>query len=177
MAKELDRPRTLEEASKHFKAVLTPLIPKIVAVAKKETPDWYAKWLKATPVLGYLFAGFDTDGKSLILIGEVRIDSAGRPLPIKDSTWRGESGPADIVSFGNNEQILNYTDRHPGWRIAAASDPVAFIEKMVRIEIQASQREGRLDVGDPISIVSLTKNDGHFKTERSGNCQSREVIQ
>jgi len=172
--KELDRPRTLKEASEHFKNVLSPLIPKIAAVAKKETPDWYAKWLKGMPMLAYLFAGFDTNGKSLIVNSVVRIDSEGRALPIEESTRRGEFGPPEALSFGNNERIVNFMDRHPGWPIAASSDPVEFAERMIRIEIQASEIEGRRDVGEPISIVRL-KDKAAYNVERMGNCRSQQV--
>lgn len=172
--KELDHSRTLEEVSEHLKAVLTPLLPKIAVVAQKETPDWYAKWLKGSPMLFYLFAGFGANGETLIVTGDARIDAKGRALPIEESVRRGMSGPPAILSVGRNEQILNYLDRHPGWQIAAASDPTDFTERMIRLEILASEREGRRDVGEPISIVRLTSK-APYGVERMGNCQSKEV--
>ena len=169
--KELQRAGTPKEASERFKTVIVPLVPKIVAAAKKETSQWYAKWLKGTPMLAYLFAGFDANGASMIVNGMVRIDVEGRALPIEETVRRGESGPPSALSFGNNEQIVNYLERHPGWVIAAASDPIEFAERMIRIEIQASENDGRRDVGEPIATVSLT-NGNVFKVERTGNCRA-----
>ena len=84
----------------------------------------------------------------------------------------GRRGPPHILSFGSNEKILDHLTRHSGWVIAAASDPIDFVEKMIRLEILVSERSGRRDVGEPISIVSLKDKQTHFTSERMGACQS-----
>jgi hypothetical protein len=172
--KELHRAGTPEEVSERFKTVIAPLVPKIVATAKKETPQWYAKWLKGDPLIAYLFAGFDRNGKSLIVTGEAKIDVKGRALPVRVTTGRGESGVTAALSFGQNEQIMDFMKRNPMWPDSAALRPSEFAESMIRIEIQASEKEGRRDVGEPISIVRLT-DKSHYSVERIGNCRSRQV--
>ena len=53
------------------------------------------------------------------------------------------------------------------WGDSAAKHPSQFAEKMVRIEIEASENAGRRDVGEPITIVRLTVETG-FILESSG---------
>ena len=172
---ELDRRKTLKESSEHFKTILTPFLPSIAAAQKRTRPDLYAKALKGTPLISYIFAGFDVDGKTLIVNGQASIDANGKALPIDETSRHGTPGPPDLLSFGSNEQINDYLSRHPGWVIATVSDPSDFAEKMIRLEILASERSGRRDVGEPISMVSLSDKQTHFTAVRMGTCQSRQV--
>ena len=168
--KELHRAGTPKEASERFKTVIAPIVPKLVAASKNETPQRYAEWLKGSPMLGYLFAGFDRNGESVIVTGSAMINVNGRALPIRESSWRGESGATSVVSLGQNEYIFDFMNSSPMWADSAALHPSEFAERMVRIEIQASENAGRRDVGDPIATVRLTNEDG-FNLESRGACR------
>ena len=98
---ELNRRKTLKESSEHFQTVLTPLLPDIADAQKRTRPDLYAKALKGTPLVAYIFAGFDVDGKTLIVNGNASIDANGRILPIDETSRHGAPGPPHILSFGS----------------------------------------------------------------------------
>jgi hypothetical protein len=168
--KELSRPGSVEEVSARFRAVIEPLVPKLVAVSEKETPQEYAEWLKGRPVLGYLFAGFGTLGEPLVVSGQAMIDTEGRTLPIRESVKRGRSGRIETVLLGWNQHIAAFLKGDSMWGDSAAKHPSQFAEKMVRIEIEASENAGRRDVGEPITIVRLTVETG-FILESSGFCR------
>jgi hypothetical protein len=171
--KELHRAGTPKEVSERFKGIIDPLIPRLVAASKKETPQRYDEWLKGGPVLAYLFAGFDRKGESLIVTGEVKIDAEGHPQPIQESVWHGEAGKATAVLLGWHEHIADLMKRQPEWAASAAMHPSEFAERMVQVEIQASENTNRRDVGEPIAIVSLTDADG-FNLESRGTCQDQQ---
>jgi hypothetical protein len=166
---ELRHSGSPEVVFERFKTVIAPLMPKLVDVSKKETPLRYSEWLTGKPVLAYLFAGFDPKGKPLVVSGEVMIDSEGRTLPIRESVRRGESKIGAVV-LGWNQHIADFAKRNPMWTASAARDPSEFAERMVRIEIQASEDAGRHDVGEPISIVRMTYANG-FSVENIGICR------
>jgi hypothetical protein len=167
---ELHRAQMPKEVSERFNTVIAPLVPRLVAVSKKETPDQYAEWLKGRPVLGYLFAGFEGKGQPVVVSAEAMLDSEGRVLPIRESFRRGKSGIIGAVLLGWNQHIVDFMNRNPTRTASAATHPSEIAERMVRMEIQASKRDGRRDVGEPIAILKLTAAKG-FSVERKGACQ------
>lgn len=170
--RELYRRGFPQELSERFGKIVSGLAPKLIAVSKKETPGRYAEWLKRRPVLAYLFAGFDGNGESLVAHGQLMIDTEGRALPIQSSVRQGRSGSIDAVLLGRNEHIANFMKRNPSWRVSATTHPTELAERMVRIEIQASEDSGRRDVGEPIAVVRLLHATG-FRLESKGVCQEK----
>jgi hypothetical protein len=152
------------EMAERFKTVIGPLIPRLVAVSKEETPRTYAEWLKGSPVLAYLFAGFDGTGEPLVVSEQVMIDTEGRVLPIRESVRQGRMGTIGAVALGRNLQIADFINRNPTWTVSATMQPTDFAERMIRLEIRASEDAGRRDVGEPIAVVTLYANG--FTLER-----------
>jgi hypothetical protein len=167
---ELYRAQIPKEVSERFKSVIAPFIPKLVAVSKKETPQPYAEWLKGRPVLAYLFAGFEGKGRPVVVSAQAMLDTEGRALPIRESFRRGKSGKIGAVLLGSNQHIADFVKRNPTLTASAATHPSEIAERMVRMEIQASENSGRGDVGEPIAIVRLTAANG-LSVERKGACQ------
>jgi hypothetical protein len=167
--KELRRHGSIEEVSERFRTVVEPIIPELVTAAAKQKSDRYAEWLKGLPVLEYLFVGFDAEGKPLGIKGDAMIDTEGRTLPVIESGKQlGESEPIGVIALGLNEHIDSFLKRDPMWRASAARDPSGFAERMVRIEIEASEKAGRGDASEPITVVRLTANG--VSRERRGVC-------
>ena len=171
--KELRLKGTPNAHSNRFKSTIDPLMRKIVDVARKETPGRFAEWQKGDPVLSYIFVGFDENGVSLAVSGEAKIDGKGYSVPIQESQWHGERGKVAAVYLGQNERIVDFVNRNPKWSNTAVNHPSEFAESMVRIEIQESQNNGRWDVGEPITIISLTANNG-FALVKRGLCQDNK---
>jgi hypothetical protein len=167
---EISRAQTPKEASERFKLVIGPIIPKLVKVSKKETPQRYAEWVNGHPVLTYFFAGFDPKMYPVVASASVMLDREGHPLPIRES-YRRSGG---LVVLGYNQQIGDYIQSNPDWSVSATAHASDFAERMVRMEIQASEKSGRQDVGEPIAIVSLTITNG-FHLEKKGAC--RQTVQ
>jgi hypothetical protein len=170
--KELDNPGAPKELSGRFKTVIAPLLSTMLQAEKKEAPNRYKKYIdEGVPMLSYLFAGFSNDGKPQLINSSAGLDPKGNILPINELPYVGEAGQLGLLSKGKHKYIDEYKNRNPKWRESAVKHPTEFVEQMVHIEIQASENDGSRDVGEPISIVSLTKKDGQFKVGRIGNCQ------
>jgi hypothetical protein len=166
--KELRRRGSIGEVSERFRTVVEPLIPELVAVAAKQKSDRYAEWLKGVPVLEYLFAGFDPQGKPWAVMGEAMIDSEGRTLPISESVKQPASDKPAAILLGRNQHIYSFLNGDLMWVDDATKHSSQFAERMVRMEIEASEKAGRRDVGEPITIVRLTTNG--LSRERQGVC-------
>jgi hypothetical protein len=98
------------------------------------------------------------------------LDTEGRALPIRESFRRGKSGIIGAVLLGSNQHIADFAQRNPTLNISAATHPSEMAERMIRMEIEASENAGRRDVGEPIAIVRLTAAKG-LSVERKGACQ------
>lgn len=57
-----------------------------------------------------------------------------------------------------------------GWKASAILQPSQTAERMVRMEIQASETAGKRDVGEPIAIVRLEAVNG-LTLEKIGACR------
>lgn len=152
-----ENPRSL---ARRFKNVIAPLIPRLVATSKKETPRRYAEWLMGRPVLAYLFAGFGDNDRPVVVSGQARIDAAGQVLPIDESVREGRPGGVGLVLLGWNEHIGDFMNQNPTWGTIASVSQAEMAERMVRIEIQAADKDRRQDVGEPVVVVSLTSAMG-----------------
>jgi hypothetical protein len=160
-----------KEMAGRLKTVIAPFIPSLVAVSEEKTPRTYAEWLKGSPVLAYLFAGFDGNGEPLVVSEQVMIDAEGRVLPILESVRQGRAGTIGAVALGWNLQIADFIERNPTWKVSATMQPTDFAERMVRLEIRASEDEGRRDVGEPIVVVTLYANG--FNLASKGACEGK----
>ena len=121
-------------------------------------------------MLSYLLAGFEPSGEPVVISSEVAIDNMGHILPIREMVRQGRSGTIGAVVMGRNEEFNKHTKKNPDWSRLAASSPSEFAERMIRLEISESEKNGRRDVGEPIAIVTLTATQG-FIVEKIGACQ------
>src|SRR5262249_21546861 len=112
--------------SERFKTVIAPLMPRLVAASKEETPGAYAEWLKGNPVLAYLIAGFDGNDEPLGVSGEVMIATEGRVLPILESVQQGRAGTIAAIASGRNPQIADLFNHNPTWKVSAIMQPTDF---------------------------------------------------
>jgi len=60
---ELRDPGTPEELADRFKIAVMAVIPKLVAVSKKQTPQWYADYLKGSPLMDICLLGLTRVGQ------------------------------------------------------------------------------------------------------------------
>ena len=169
---ELEKVGTPKEASNRLRTTMAPLLSAMFAAEKQESPDRYKMYIEGVPMLSYFFAGFSEDGTPVIIKSTATINAKGNVLPLDESIRKGEVGIIHSLALGRQAYIRDYKKNNQMWVSSAAQDPTAFVESMVRLEIQASEMDGTREVGEPISIMSLTKAEGHFKAERAGNCQT-----
>jgi hypothetical protein len=169
--RELLRPGSLEEVAERFRTVIEPLVPRLAAVIEKKYPVRYAKLLEGNPMFQYLFAGFDPQGKPLTVRGEARINTKSHSVPISLSVTRGESSRITAVPLGSDEQIAAFLKGNPTWGDSAAADPFRFAESMIRLEIEASEKAGRREVGGPITIERMIREKHGVSLESIGSCR------
>jgi hypothetical protein len=167
---ELRRGGLPQELAERFGADVAPILPEVVTDSRKDSPAEYAKWLQGRPVLGYLFAGFGTNGEPLVASGELTINADGHTLPMRKSVREGRPGTISLVALGSNEHISEYMKRDPTWKVSAITHPTELAETMIRVEILASEDAGRNDVGEPIVMVKLLPA-GNFTLESKGVCK------
>ena len=150
------------------------MLPKLLAVANKETPDFYAGWLKGKPVVSFLVAGFNTDNTPIIVSWQIRLDSSGNIVPEKPSPTRGTRRRIEGIAQGWNENIHSFLKRNPGWLTSTSNlnNPIRAVQQLIQIEINVSEKVGRFDVGEPIAVVTLKPTVG-FKLESAGACKEQ----
>ena len=74
--------------------------------------------------------------------------------------------------LGWSEHIKAYLNQTPGWGVEVVRNPKETVLKLVRIEISASESDGRYDVGEPVEIVTLRPVLG-YKVEALGVCSEQ----
>ena len=169
---ELQQQDGPQAASGRLKTYITRILPRLLEVSKLETPAEYEIWLTGRPVLGFLFGGFDTNRTPIIVRWQVRLTSTGAVIPEPEVITRGRVGRVGALAQGWSENIAAFWNQNPQWTESAITHPVETAGQLVRIEIGASERSGRRDVGEPVSIVSLTPIDG-FRVEVAGACKQQ----
>src|SRR5207253_959901 len=108
-----------------------------------------------------------TKGNSWFIVEEAMIDNKGRTLLFREIPVRGPAKTI-AVTLGYGQNISRFLDKNPAWlNTSMSSSDMA--QSLLRIEIQASEKDGRRDVGEPITAVTLTAANS-FKVESKGTC-------
>lgn len=142
------------DAAEGFRKSIMPIMPKLVAVSKTEATADFLEWQRGRPLLSYLFAGLDR-GRASVITGEIYVSSTDNALSIQEKIRRGEFRRVRLVVMGSSAHIDKFLKETPEWANTALKDSIDFAEKMIAIEILANEKDGRHDIGGPISVVKL----------------------
>ena len=172
--RELQRRAGPVAAFNRVREEITPILPKLLAAAKKETPDSYADWLTGKPVVSFLFAGFTTENTPIIVSWQIRLNSSGHVAPEEEQFTRGNSRRIEGIAQGFNKNLDSFLKQNPGWNTSLSNlnNPLHAVRQLIQIEINASERAGRFDVGEPVAVVTLKPSVG-FKLEAAGACKEQ----
>src|SRR5258708_763690 len=130
----------------------------IIQFSKVRDPVGYALYVAGTaPVLDIAFASFES-GRPIAVAISFRVDERGVPVDPVEAVLRG----SNKLLFGNNSRMVAASDVHksPVWSTQFLKDPINVVEGLIQLEIDAAKKEGRKDVGPPISIVKITNAGG-----------------
>jgi hypothetical protein len=117
--------------------------------------------------MAFLIAGFDADKTPTIITWQIRLNKAGEVVPDREEVTQGTVGHLGGVALGWNERVKDFWQHDPRWAVEGLSEPAKIARELVHLEIDASEKDGRRDVGGPVSVVTLTYSSG-FKSEDLG---------
>jgi hypothetical protein len=155
-----------------YQTVEAPILahlPAIVQRNKTTSPDVYAKWLRGVPIISIVFASFEENVPVAALV-EFRIDANERVAPPSERTMISVPGQLQMVLIVSDE--VNAATSSDSWNRRFLSDPVNSSQEVIQLEIDASIREKRFDVGPPISILLISRDSSGMVPGHEGKCQT-----
>jgi hypothetical protein len=143
-------------------------LPAIVQYNKTRNTKLYKRWLQGIPVIEIVFASFE-DSAPVAAIVEFRVDAKGSIVQPREYTLISSPGQIQIAGLGWNYEIAATTEPS-SWRRYFASNPIKASQELIQLEIDASIREKRYDVGPPICILRISKDSSEFVRGHEGKC-------
>jgi hypothetical protein len=151
-----------------IEASVIKYLPAIVQYNKTKNSKLYKRWLQGIPVIEIAFASFEDDAP-VVAVVEFRIDAKGSIVQPGEYTLTSSPGQIQIAGLGWNYKITATTEPS-SWKRYFASNPIKASQELIQLEIDASIREKRYDVGPPISILRISKDSSEFVRGREGKC-------
>lgn len=156
-----------------YQTVEAPILarlPSIVQYNKSARTNEYARWLRGVPIISITFVSFE-DNAPIAAVIEFRIDAKGRVTPPTERTMSSVPGQLQLAAIGNGSAIVARTDSD-SWMQRFDSDPINESQELIQLEIDASTRGKRCDVGPPISILMISRNSSGMVRGHEGKCQT-----
>jgi hypothetical protein len=136
------------------------LLPDAIKRSRVTDPVGYANWLAGGTVVGMVFASFD-QGMPIAVGIDFKVDKTGVPQHPQPNILKAVSGSTGTALYGHY-QAMEPMILSPIWEGTFNSAPIKASRQLIQAEIDAANKEGRRDVGPPISIVEITNEGGGF---------------
>jgi hypothetical protein len=161
----------LENISHLIETAVVKKLPSIVQFIKTADPDKYQRLVQGGPVTSIALATFEVDEPVAVVI-DFHVDNQGQPLkPGEAVAARMPFGQIGVAAMGNNTEIIRETAPQT-WDKKFWADPVGEAERLISLEIDASNRSGKQDVGPPVSVISISRDYSGTVADHAGECKN-----
>jgi hypothetical protein len=144
--------------------------PTLARIVKLSTKEKHEQWMKGTPVTSVSFALVKESGPEIVTL-EYSTDKSGKLKSPRRTRYRAAPDSPSIVTSGTDEAMRTAILRDRSGALEFARlDPAAAAENWINLEIEASRRSGRNDVGAPLAVIEITRTGARPLPGRSGAC-------